>query len=40
MCRVGSCRTRDAIMMILTWNLGAAALITELGSVCGRHMFR
>jgi hypothetical protein len=30
----------DATMMILIWNLGTAALITGLGSVFGRRMFR
>jgi hypothetical protein len=30
----------DATMMILIWNLGTAALITGLGSVFGRLMFR
>jgi hypothetical protein len=30
----------DATMMILIWNLGAAALITGLGGVFGRRMFR
>jgi hypothetical protein len=30
----------DATVMILVWNLGAAALITGLGSVFGRRMFR
>jgi hypothetical protein len=30
----------DATMMILIWNLGTAALITGLGSLFGRRMFR
>jgi hypothetical protein len=30
----------DATMMILVWNLGAAALITGLGSLFGLRMFR
>jgi hypothetical protein len=30
----------DATMMILIWNLGTAALITGLGGVFGRRMFR
>jgi hypothetical protein len=29
----------DATMMNLTWNLGAAALITALGGVFGQRMF-
>jgi len=29
----------DATVMILVWNLGTAALITGLASLCGRRMF-
>jgi len=30
----------DATVMILAWNLGTAALITGLGGLFGRHVFR
>jgi hypothetical protein len=30
----------DATIMILVWNLGTAALITSLGGLVGRHIFR
>jgi hypothetical protein len=30
----------DATVMILVWNLGTAALITVLGALFGRRMFR
>ena len=30
----------DATVMILVWNLGTTALITGVGSLCGRGMFR
>jgi hypothetical protein len=30
----------DATIMILVWNLGTAALITGVGSLCGDRMFR
>jgi len=30
----------DATVMILAWNLGAAALIIGISSLFGRHLFR